>query len=205
MPLSSAPRRTQDERSAETRAKLLDATIRSILDVGYAATTTRRVAALAEVSSGAQTHHFRRRVDLVGAAVERLADDHVSGLRAMAARLNAETPASADALLELMWRDFASDTFAVFVKLWVAAADDPELYARLVPVERRLGRAFSEVAITFGGELAQTPDWDARLALTLAALRGLALTRTFAPRGRRRRDPWPEVKALLLRTLGPSG
>jgi AcrR family transcriptional regulator len=196
-------RRTQDERSAETRARLLDATIQSILDVGYTATTTRRVAELAGVSSGAQTHHFPRRIDLVGAAVEWLAAQHVTNLRALADRLSADTPASADTLLDLMWRDFASDTFAVFVKLWIAAADDPELYERLVPVERRLGRAFSEVAVTFGGTLADAPDWEARLALTLAALRGLALTRAFVPRGRRRRDPWPEVKALLLRTLGP--
>jgi AcrR family transcriptional regulator len=197
-------RRTQDERRERTRAKLLDATIESILEVGYAGTTTRRVAELAGVSQGAQTHHFPRRVDLVGAAVERLATLHVAKLQAMAGRMTAETQASADALLDLMWRDFSSDTFAVFVKLWIAAADDPELYERLVPVERQLGRAFSEVAVTFGGKLAEAPDWDARLALTMAALGGLALTRAFAPRGRQRHNPWPGVKALLLRTLGPT-
>jgi hypothetical protein len=48
------------------------------------------------------------------------------------------------------------------------------------------------------------PDWEARVAVTLAALRGLALTRTFAPGGRRRREPWPEANALVLGTLGPS-
>ena len=36
--------RTQEEPPAQTRAKLLDATAQSVLDVGYAATTTRRVA-----------------------------------------------------------------------------------------------------------------------------------------------------------------
>src|SRR5690242_5936361 len=65
-------RRTQEQRRAETRAKLLDAAIESLLEVGYAATTTRAVAQRAGVSSGAQTHHFPRRVDLVAAAVEHL-------------------------------------------------------------------------------------------------------------------------------------
>ncbi|MTD47769.1 TetR family transcriptional regulator [Conexibacter sp. W3-3-2] len=79
--MASAPtsrvRRTQPERRAETRAKLLDATIRSLLDVGYARTTTRRVTALAGVSQGAQTHHFSSRTELVCAAVERLFTERI--------------------------------------------------------------------------------------------------------------------------------
>ena len=39
----STTRRTQEERSSETRAKLLDATIASLQDVGYGGTTTRRL------------------------------------------------------------------------------------------------------------------------------------------------------------------
>ena len=74
---------SQEERRAETRAKLLDATIECLLEEGYAGTTTRRVAELAGVSQGAQTHHFPYRVDLVAAAIERLAQH---GRRVSAAR-----------------------------------------------------------------------------------------------------------------------
>ena len=59
---------TQVERRAETRAKLLDATVKSIVEHGLAATTSRRVCDIAGVSSGAQTHHFPFRTDLLGAA-----------------------------------------------------------------------------------------------------------------------------------------
>ena len=79
-------RRTQQERRDETRGKLLDATIECLLASGYQATTTRRVAELAGVSAGAMTHHFPQRVDLVGAAVERLAEQRAIALRQEAVR-----------------------------------------------------------------------------------------------------------------------
>src|SRR4051812_3173122 len=65
-------RRTQEERSSATIAKLLDATIESLVAVGYEHTTSRSVAERAGVSRGAQSHHFPRRVDLIVSAVERM-------------------------------------------------------------------------------------------------------------------------------------
>src|SRR5438067_8873704 len=44
MEAATTPRRTQAERRAETRGRLLDATIESLGEVGYAATTVRGVA-----------------------------------------------------------------------------------------------------------------------------------------------------------------
>ncbi len=192
------PRRTQEERRAETRAKLLDATVQSVLEVGYAATTTRRVAERAGVSQGAQTHHFPHRVDLVSAAVEWLAERRIAELREMASDLPEDPALRMGALLDLMWADFSSGTFTVFVKLWIAAADDAELYERLVPVERQVTRAIGELARQLGGELVERPGWEAHLTLVLSVLRGLALTERFEPRGRSRRDPWPSIRASLL-------
>jgi AcrR family transcriptional regulator len=195
------PRRTQAERREQTRAKLLDATIQSVLEVGYAGTTTRRVAELAGVSQGAQSHHFPRRVDLVGAAVEELATRRVAELRELAGDLPAAPNQKVAALLDLLWADYSSPIFTVFVKLWVAAADDEELYTRLIPVERQLARAIAAAAEDFGGELVDRPEWTGALLLALTAIRGLALGEQFEPRGQRRRDPWPELRAALLRTF----
>ncbi len=204
-PTSSRPRRTQEERRAETRAKLLDATVQSVLEVGYAATTTRRVAERAGVSQGAQTHHFPHRVDLVSAAVEWLAERRIAELRDMASELPEDPGLRTDALLDLMWADFSSATFTVFVKLWIAAADDPELYERLVPVERQVVRAIRELARQLGGDLVDVPGWEAQLALAITALRGLALTEHFEPRDRPRRDQWPQIRASLREAFGARG
>src|SRR3954466_10209016 len=69
-----ATRRTQEERSASTRALLLDATIDCLIEVGYSATTTTVIAERAGVSRGAQLHHYPTKAELVAAAVEHLAD-----------------------------------------------------------------------------------------------------------------------------------
>jgi AcrR family transcriptional regulator len=190
---------TQQQRRTETRGKLLDATVRSLLDVGYAATTTRRVAELAGVSAGAMTHHFPHRVDLVAAAVERLTEQRVVALSAEAVHLPTDRKARARAALELLWRDFSSDLFAVIVKLWVAAADDPELYARLVPLEREVSRQIARaLPVMWSGPPIHPPaDIGLRVTTALATMRGLALSRAFEPTGRRQKDSWPAVRGLL--------
>ena len=62
-------RRTQEERSAATRAKLLDATIDCLIELGYAGTTTTLIAERAGVSRGAQLHHFPSKDALYRAVV----------------------------------------------------------------------------------------------------------------------------------------
>ncbi len=131
-------RRSQSERRAETRGRLLDAAVESLIDVGYAGTTIRRVTELAGVSQGAQSHYFPRRVDLVAAAFERLAEQRIERYRERSRELSDDLDARRRTLLDLLWEDFSSPVFTVAVKLWVAAADDEELRRRLVPVEKRI-------------------------------------------------------------------
>ena len=100
----------------------------------------------------------------------------------------------------MWWEDFKDSLFVVFVKLWVAAADDPELYARLVPVERHVAGVVTELWADAMGEPLD-PETERRLPLALAAIRGLALVEHFEPRGRRRRAQWPAVREQLLETL----
>lgn len=197
----SAPRRTQEERTAETRRKLLDATLASLFEVGYAATTTRRVAEIAGVSQGAQTHHFPRRVDLVGAALEQAADQRIADMRRRAGRLPADREDRTRALLDMLWQDFSSSIFTIFVKLWVAAADDRELYDRLVPLERRLAREIAAAIPDLAGDGEVPEDLRARVSVVFSTLRGLALSRAFEPVAGRRRDPWPELAPVLERVL----
>jgi len=185
----------------ETRAKLLDATIQSILEVGYAQTTTRGVAELAGVSAGAQAYHFPRRVDLVVAAAQELVERRLELAREGAEQISGPPRRRLTRLLDLMWEDFSSSIFAVFVKLWVAAADEPELYQALVAGERRIAREVTELAQEAAGDLAPGPDGEAKLLLVFSALRGLALTQQFEPRGRRGRDPWPQLREELLAAL----
>ena len=60
--------RLQEERSAETRGRLLDATVACLHEFGYAGTTTTEIARRAGVSRGAQVHHGAARAVSLPAA-----------------------------------------------------------------------------------------------------------------------------------------
>src|SRR5256714_5404668 len=83
---SGQQRRTQAQRVAETRLKLLDATVECLAEVGYARMTTADVADRAGLSRGAQLYHFQSKAELVATAVEHLLDRlHTETMQAMAA------------------------------------------------------------------------------------------------------------------------
>lgn len=196
--MTTTARRSQSERRAETRGRLLDATIESLIEVGYAGTTIRHVTELAGVSQGAQSHHFPHRVDLVASAFERLAERREQRYTERARELSDDQATRVRALLDLLWEDFSSPLFTVALKLWIAAAEDDELRRRLVPVEERIYRGLAEVAAEVAGELASEPGFDRRLAVAMNTVAGLALTREFDPSGRARKgNQWPYHRAAL--------
>jgi AcrR family transcriptional regulator len=196
------PRRTQEQRRTEMRARLLEATIESLMEDGYAATTLRAVASRADVSSGAMTHHFPRRVELVTAAVENLVEQREAVLRPLLDQLTGDHQQRVRAMLDLVWADFSGPLFTVFVKLWVAAHDDAELYERMIPLERKLARIIASASAQLAAATEfHRDDLDARALTVLAAARGLALQRAFEPRRRRGADPWPRLRPILERML----
>lgn len=195
-------RRTQEERRAETRGKLLDATIRSLVEVGYVNTTSRYVAEVAGVSRGAQTHHFPHRLDLIADSYEHLANERVRAMADQVARMG-DDGFSVGELLDVVWVDYSSDLFRAGIKIWVAAADDPELHRRLVPLERRLRRMIRETIAELGGERAQDAQLMAKLDVCISTLRGLALSQSFEPRDDAARpDRWPLYRPLLEALVG---
>jgi AcrR family transcriptional regulator len=202
MAVGETTHRTQEQRRAETQARVLDATIESLLEGGYAQTTTRHVAALAGVSPGAIAHYYPRRVDLVATAIERLANQRIDAWRELAGSLPDELEQRVPALVDLLWEDFSGPLFTTFVKAWVAAADDPELHVRLAVSERGIARAIGSLATESLDEIQRQPGWEGRLLVALAAVRGLALTERFEPRTVAHGDPWPTARAALIELLG---
>jgi DNA-binding transcriptional regulator YbjK len=200
-PSALRTRRTQQERRAETRQRLLDATIRSLVDYGYPATTGRRVAELAGVSRGAQTHYYPQMADLIGDAVEHLADRRAGELQRRVADLRG-SDRQVPALVDLLWDDYTSDLFRAVVKLWVAADDDPVLRKRLASTERHLRVVMRSLFDELAAELGVPEVVAPRLELVFDAVRGLALIEVFEPRGRRsRRDRWATIRPLLIDLL----
>ena len=128
------PRRTQAQRSAEMRERLLDATISVLIEYGFAGTTTARVVEAAGVTKGAQLHHFPSKESLVVAAI-----DHLSRQRAQTAIDTVadarSTPDPAVAVLDLLWEAHQGPMFVATVELWVAARTNPVLLQEIKRVE----------------------------------------------------------------------
>src|SRR5512140_2120275 len=86
---AGAPRapRTQQQRRDETRRALLDAAVESLIEVGFARTTTLEVQRRAKVSRGALLHHFPSKAELLVAAVDHLAQMRARELKILATQL----------------------------------------------------------------------------------------------------------------------
>jgi AcrR family transcriptional regulator len=127
-------RRTQAERSAAMRTRLLDATVDCLVSYGYAGTTTPRVAQLAGVTRGAQIHHFRSKEDLVVAAIEHLAQQRAQAAIRELARVRA-SPDPIATILDFLWEAHQGPMFTAAVELWVAARTDSVLAQHIERVE----------------------------------------------------------------------
>ena len=190
-------RRSQAERSAATRDALLEATITCLVEDGYANTTTSRVAERAGVSRGAHLHHFQTRSALVAAAMERLARLRSEELLLAADALPAGRERVARGL-DLVWESYANPRFQAALALWAQARTDPELRAHLVDVERVLDRQTLELARRLFPGISTRADFDRRVEMAVATIRGLALLDTLHPGSDRNRKQWGFCRAQLV-------
>jgi len=133
----------QEERSAETRRRLLDATVACLFERGYAGTTTTEIATRAGVSRGAQLHHFPKKDELVVSALE-----HVFELRLaeMSAAIAEPPPGNREhrvaVLIDTMWPMFKGPTFYAWLELVVASRTDPALNDAVRAASERFGHGF---------------------------------------------------------------
>lgn len=162
--------RTQSERTAATRTKLLDATLDSLVELGYARTTTHGIAARAGLSRGAQLHHFPTKESLVVAAVEHLALKRETEIRSELGGTRDRGRA-----VELLSEAFAGPLFLAALELWVAARTEPSLRRALLPLERRVAEALTAL----GTELLDVPVGSEVLELTIELVRGLGMAVLF--------------------------
>jgi AcrR family transcriptional regulator len=128
--------RPVQERSIATRLRLLDAALETLVERGYAATTTIEVARRAGVSRGAQLHHFPSKAALVTAAVEHLLDRRLAEFRAAFAAVDPGAD-KLDSAIDVLWQMYQGPSFVAWVELYVAARTDPDLRAAVTDMETR--------------------------------------------------------------------
>lgn len=193
-------RRTQDQRTAETRARVLDAAIECLIDEGYARTTTKRIAERTGISRGAQQHHFPKRHDLVVQAVTHLANRRLEELRLDAQRL-ANSEDRVERLLDLLQRSLTKPLFFASLELWVAARTDPALHEALYAAERELGRTIGELTAEVSSIAASDERFEDLIELTVHMLRGMSLQQILREDDSKRRRHFELWKRMVLQTI----
>jgi AcrR family transcriptional regulator len=123
---SFRPRLTQEEKSAETRRRLLDAAIACLVERGYSNTTTSEIAERAGLSRGAQLYHFPRKEELLTSAVEHLFELMLGEMKQKVGRLTNNNDRRALAI-DLLWESANGRMMTAWIELVVASRTDAYL------------------------------------------------------------------------------
>ena len=142
--MAARPRRSNADRSAATREKILNATIDCLYALGYHQTTTVVVTQRAGVSRGAMLHHFPSKADLMIAAM-----DHIRGR--MGAAHAAKLAPIEDrrerfaALVDILWGEYSQPVGVARIELILASRSDPICGPHFAALTVELDRRHKEV------------------------------------------------------------
>ena len=171
--MATRVRRSQQERTAETQARLLEAAVDLMHAKGLAHTSTNDIAEAAGVSRGALTHHFESREDLITSAIAHMLNKVIARLKDFASQVSGGE-ASSDDLIDFLWDLMADRLFYVTLEYLPEARHNAMFRGRLVPVVSRfhgaLDRIWSELALRYGLAPEATREM---MNATMCLLRGM--------------------------------
>lgn len=193
-------REPKQDRSRVTRLRLLEATIDSLAEQGWSATTVGVVAERAGVSRGATQHHFPTREDLITGALEYMFDIRMDDARREAQDIP-PGPGRTKLVVERLVEYYTGPMFKAALQVWTAASADPELRDRIVPLEERFGRRAHKMAVENLGVDDDDPVTHRLVQATLDLARGLGLADVLTDDARRRVEivrTWADVLDVSL-------
>ncbi|WP_342133211.1 TetR/AcrR family transcriptional regulator [Hydrogenophaga sp. OTU3427] len=168
-------RRKQEDRSRETRDKLMQAAIDVLLRDGYNRLTMKEVVKVAGVSSGALMHHFTSKAELVVAATAMVYDEAIA--RGQRVALTAEAHRNPiEGYIADCTSVYFDWPFLAALETIVVARTDPELMEKILPVMEHY-RSTCDVIWLAVFQKAGLTEGRAKavLNLTLNLVRGMAI------------------------------
>jgi AcrR family transcriptional regulator len=162
-------RRSNEDRSAETRGRLIEATVEALNRLGYGGATTIVVSETSGVARGGMLHHFPSKVDLMIATAEACLA-HMAEARRVSREENAN-PNRAVA-------DAERGRYGVaLTEIMLGSRSDPELGRRFKPVAaeilRRQQAAAAYIARLEG--IDDVSEMEVMVWVSMAAIRGMTL------------------------------
>ena len=137
--------RTQQERREGTVARLLDASIATIIEVGYSRASAAVITKRADVSVGALFRHFDTMGDFMAATAYEVLRRQLDLFTKEVAQIPADQPAL-ESMLRIMRDIIGNQTNTVMHELMIAARTDEKLRATLQEVLTEFGAKIFDVA-----------------------------------------------------------
>lgn len=193
--------RTQQQRREETVARLLQASIDTIIEVGYARASAAVITKRAGVSVGALFRHFETMGDFMAATVYEVLRRQLETFTKQVAEIPADRPALPAALTIL--RDItAGSTNAVLYELMVAARTDEKLKETLQNVLGQYSAKIHDAARALpGAESFPEETFPVIVALMTNVFDGAAIVRGVLPQPELEEQRIPMLTALLTAGL----
>lgn len=175
---SNRKRRTQVERTAETREALLDAAIRLLHRNGYGGASTELIAEEAGVTRGALHHHFGTRAHLMAEVIRTVYEREQRAYQEMAA--DSGRGARLSDWPDMLWEVLSKPSGLAVLEVLQASRSDPELAALVAPMQATVERmSLAAIEREFGG--ADGAEMLAGIRLLVWAVRGLSIAQMLAP------------------------
>jgi AcrR family transcriptional regulator len=176
---SAQGRRTQEERSADTRARLVKAAIQVLGESGYANLTISKVTQRAGLTNGAMQHHFPARDDLMLAVFDvvypvlEIPFDEIAAQKLPVGERIA-------AVVERLWAIYSRPEYLAIWDVALGSRGDRKLWSRLRSYQRDVAsRMRGQFVALFCDLRIDAADVERVFSLTVSQLRGVALQAIF--------------------------
>lgn len=195
--MTGSPRRrkTQAERSAETRARLLSAAIDCLHTHGYAASTTILVAEKAGVSRGAMLHQFPTRVDMMLFVVRSVFDQEIALYGQALKDLRGPERRRVDTTL-VVWDVLSRPSGVAVLEIMIGARSDPVLAEKLSELQAKIEKDSFAFMAQFKEQFGELVS-PAAVRLVHWTIRGLSIANVLTTRPQEIRDSLDLLRRIL--------
>ncbi len=187
-------------KSADTRARILDAAIRHLVEQGYQKLSVASVAERAGFTRAAAIYHFPSRKVLLQAIATYLLDKRLA-LYWEAVRDVPESTEQIKIFVNIYWEQVTGDLFVAFTEMLVAARTDAMLAAILAPELERYERErarYSELIFTHEMRETAGERFDIIRDVARFLIEGMAFATTYSTVAPERVE---RVKADVIRQM----
>jgi AcrR family transcriptional regulator len=192
-------------KSGRTRARVLEAAVECLAQLGYSKTTTATVAERAGLTRPAMQYHFPTRKKLVEAMVYYVMHQRSRAYYEAIEPIYGD-PHFVEKSVAVAWEQLQGSLFQAYVELMAVARTDSDVGAIFHPALAEYDRSRRDIArAAFPSEVASAPWLDLRRDLLRFALEGMAQQKdlAFSPE-RRRAEVVAFLQALTAEPEGPA-